>query len=71
MQGGNRHAWPRARCAVRGARCVVRGVRVCGGGTVGLEQLDATRLRTVDGGGAEGAVVMVHAAATQLDGLAW
>ena len=50
------------------------GWRVAGDGwcgTVGLEQLDTARLGTVDGGGAERAVVVMHAAAAQCDGLAW
>jgi hypothetical protein len=54
-------------CAVRWARCAVHEG---GGGTVGLEQLDTARLGAVDGGSAQGAIVMVHAAAAQLDGLA-
>ena len=59
------------RCALCAVRCALCAVREGGGGTVGLEQLDTARLSAVDGGGAERSIVVVHAAAAQLDGLAW
>ena len=62
------HAQPVTRREEGGRHRVVRRAdRIV---AVGLEQLDSARLGTVDGGGAERAVIVMHTAAAQRDRLA-